>query len=184
MSSNLVVEVPTSGLGYERRRSSRYQCGGSAYFLRIPILGTPVKGALFNVSLHGCCIQTDFPPSLGVPIDIRLQVNAVSFRAIGTVKVMHGGRRIGIEFGQMTSGGRNRLEELIADFQRLWSLSNRPRAIRLASRRSQWHPVSAKIRPVVIQEGDQTPVPARAVPLLPAPRKQRSVAPLHIDVRI
>jgi PilZ domain-containing protein len=185
MGLDHMVEVPMIGLRYERRRSSRYRCGGSAYVLRIPILGTPVRGALSDVSLHGCCIRTDFPMTLGLPIDIRLQVNAVSFRANGTVKVIHGVRRIGIEFSQMTSGGRSRLEELIADFQRLSSLGSRPRVGKLPSRRRLWHLVSPeRIQPAVIEQNTQAPAAAQL--LLPAPPKQSSVAaaPFHVDFLI
>ncbi|MGA8150618.1 MAG: PilZ domain-containing protein [Terriglobales bacterium] len=105
----------------ERRRSSRYCCGGLADALRIPIIGDAVKATVSDISLHGCRILTEFTFECGMPLDLLLRVESISFRASGNVKVVRGPAEIGIEFTRLSAGGQRRLTELLAELDRFSS---------------------------------------------------------------
>jgi len=115
----------TSARPGERRRSLRYRCSGFAEVLRIPRIGVSVRATLSDLSLHGCLILTDICFESGVPLEVLLQVKALSFRASGMVKVVHRPAAIGIEFTRISDGAQRRLAELLADLDRFVALPAR-----------------------------------------------------------
>lgn len=98
------------------RRYPRYDCTG-AVEVSGPHTGRPSKGKLLNLSVGGCFAETDWPLEVGTRVEILLQVNRLSFRAVGEVRMLDARGGMGIEFRGMSAGGRQRLRELIAELQ-------------------------------------------------------------------
>ena len=96
------------------RRHLRYDCTGAAE-VSSPRLGRVVRGKLLNLSAGGCFVETDWPFEVGALVEILLQVNRFSLRALGEVRMVDPFGGMGIEFRGMSAGGRLRLRELISD---------------------------------------------------------------------
>ena len=98
----------------QARRHLRYDCDGAAE-VSSPRLGRVVRGKLHNLSAGGCFVETDWPFEVGALVEILLQVNRSSFRALGEVRMVDPFGGMGIEFRGMSAGGRERLRALISD---------------------------------------------------------------------
>ena len=98
----------------ERRRSPRFTCGGHARIVSLPCNGVSLSGKIHNLSLGGCCIETAQPLRPGTLVEVIVQVNTSSFRALGRVKDSRDRSGAALEFLQLSAGGREMLRELVA----------------------------------------------------------------------
>lgn len=102
----------------ERRRSPRFSSGGRARVVSLPFNGASLSGRILDLSLGGCCIQTAEPLRRGTLVEVIVQVNASSFRALGRVKDTRDRSGAALEFLQLSAGGRDMLHEVIAQLAR------------------------------------------------------------------
>ena len=113
---------PTEFAGsIDRRRIPRYSCRGLAQITCLHLDGAQLKGRLRDLGLGGCCIEnveTTPPFDLGTKTEILIEVNSWFFRAMAQVKALRERSGISVEFVRMSSGGRNRLADLVADLER------------------------------------------------------------------
>ncbi len=114
----------------DRRRSTRFSCGGQAKVTRLPSNGIVVPGTLRDLSLHGCCLETTLPVDDGMRAEILVRVNTASFRAVGEVKGIRRGASAGVEFVQLSAGGKDLLAELVEELERLQALMQKLRSAR------------------------------------------------------
>ncbi len=114
----------------DRRRSTRFSCGGDAKLTRLPSNGIILPGKIRDLSLHGCLIDTTLPIDCGVRAEIVVRVNAASFRAVGEVKAIRGGSGAGMEFVHLSAVGKDRLSDVIAELARLQAVMNKLRSVR------------------------------------------------------
>jgi hypothetical protein len=114
----------------DRRRSARFSCGGQAKISRLPSNGIFVPGTLRDLSLHGCCVDTTLPVDDGMKTEIVVRVNAASFRAVGEVKGIRGASSAGVEFVQLSTGGKDLLAELVEELEKLQTLMQRLKSAR------------------------------------------------------
>jgi hypothetical protein len=105
--------------GPERRRTPRFTCAGAAKISCLPSNGVFVPGKIQDLSLGGCCLDTSLPIDSGSKAEVVVRVNSASFRAVGIVKAIRGNSATGIEFVQLSSGGKELLVELVNDLARL-----------------------------------------------------------------
>ncbi|MFY9842273.1 MAG: PilZ domain-containing protein [Terriglobales bacterium] len=119
----------------DRRRSSRFSCGGEARICRLPSNGIFIPGKIRDLSMHGCCIDT--PPAIaidyGVRAEIVVRVNAASFRAVCEVRTIRSSSVTGMEFVHLSAGGRDLLADLVTDLERLQAITNQLKLARRAS---------------------------------------------------
>jgi Tfp pilus assembly protein PilZ len=104
----------------------RYDCVGSAD-IRLFHRERSEKGSIANLSSGGCYVNTEFVFDVGEQIEMILQVNRMSFRAVGNVahvpprsasdkgEVTSSG--MGVQFMNMTAGARSRLQELVTELK-------------------------------------------------------------------
>ena len=97
----------------DRRRTARFICGGEARIVSLPSDGILVPGRVFDLSLGGCCLESAQPLPYGSRAEVLLRVRASSFRALGEVREVRNGSKICVEFLRMSSGGQDKLAELI-----------------------------------------------------------------------
>ena len=114
----------------DRRRSTRFSCGGYAKINCLPSDGIILPGTIRDLSLHGCCIDIPQSFACGARAEIMVRVNAASFRAVGEVKVIRGPSAAGMEFVYLSAGGKDLLGELIAELARLQALMNKLKSAR------------------------------------------------------
>jgi hypothetical protein len=103
----------------ERRRSPRFTCGGQARIVSLPFNGVALSGKILDLSLGGCYIETDQPLPCGTMVEVIVQVDASSFRALGRVRDSRDRSGAALEFLQLSAGGRDLLRELVAQLARL-----------------------------------------------------------------
>ena len=114
----------------ERRRSSRFSCGGQAKITWLPSNGIFVPGSIRDLSLHGCRIEIPHPIDRGVRAEIVVHVNAASFRAVGEVRAIRGHSGAGIEFVHLSAGGKDLLSDMIAQLAKLHAVMNKIKSAR------------------------------------------------------
>jgi hypothetical protein len=114
----------------DRRRSTRFSVGGYATIHCLPSEGVSIAGTIRDLSLHGCCIDTPLRLDSGVRAEILVRVNATSFRALGEVRVIRGLSGAGVEFIQLSAGGRDLLAQTMGQLARVQAAINRLRASR------------------------------------------------------
>lgn len=103
----------------ERRRKSRFSCVGQAQLFCLPSDGDFVAAKIHDLSLGGCRLGLNGPIDSGARMEVVIRANAASFRALGIVKGLRQKSEAGIEFIQLSSGGRDLLEDLIGELARL-----------------------------------------------------------------
>ena len=111
----------------DRRRSTRFTCGGDAKISRLPSDGIFLPGKILDLSLGGCCVDTTLPIDCGVRAEIVARVNAASFRAVGEVRAIRGRSGAGVEFVHLSTGGKDMLADLVAELARLQAVMNKLR---------------------------------------------------------
>jgi hypothetical protein len=109
----------------DRRRAVRFSCGGQAQVSPLPSNGIFMPGTIRDLSLHGCWVEIPRPIDCGVRAEILVRVNAASFRAVGEVRAVRGQSGAGLEFVQLSSGGKDLLADLISQLARLQALMNK-----------------------------------------------------------
>ncbi len=109
----------------DRRRSPRFVCGGYAHINCLPSNGIVLAGKVRDLSLGGCCVDTTLPIDYGARAEIVVRVNAASFRALGEVRAVRGRSGAGLEFVQLSTGGKDMLADLITDLARLHATMNK-----------------------------------------------------------
>jgi PilZ domain len=114
----------------ERRRASRFSCFGQAQLIRLPSDGDFMAGKIHDLSLGGCRLGLNETIDSGARMELVIRANAASFRALGIVKGLHSEREAGIEFVQLSSGGRDLLEDLIGELARLRATTDQLMAAR------------------------------------------------------
>jgi len=114
----------------DRRRSTRFTCGGDAKISRLPSVGIFVPGKILDLSLGGCCIDTTLPIGSGVRAEIVARVNAASFRAVGEVRAIRGDSAACMQFVHLSALGKEMLADLVADLARLQAVMNKLRSAR------------------------------------------------------
>jgi hypothetical protein len=114
----------------DRRRSSRFACGGHAKISCLPSNGIFHPGKIRDLSLGGCYVDGVLPIDCGERAEIVVRVNAASFRAVGEVRALRGQSGAGIEFVQLSAGGKEMLADLIAELSRLQAVMNELRSAR------------------------------------------------------
>jgi hypothetical protein len=118
----------------DRRRTPRFSCVGQAKISYLPSNGIFLSGALRDLSLGGCCIDTTLPIDLGkqaeLIVHVNSHVNAASFRAVGEVRAIRSGSAACVEFVHLSSIGKEMLADLISDLERAQMVLNKLRANR------------------------------------------------------
>jgi len=105
--------------GKERRRTPRFNCGGYVQLNWLPSNGIYVPGKVRDLSLRGCCIDTEALIDSGMRAEIVVRVKTDSFRAVGEVKGIRGASGVGMEFVRLSAGGKVLLEDLVRELARL-----------------------------------------------------------------
>ena len=122
----ILVDMPSRTTAEaDRRRSPRFACGGHAHINCLPSNGVILPGQVRDLSLGGCHSDTLLPVDCGLRAEIVVRVNAASFRALGEVKAVRGTSGAGLEFVQLSTGGKDMLADLINDLARLQATMNR-----------------------------------------------------------
>jgi hypothetical protein len=103
----------------ERRRTPRFNCGGHAKISFLPSDGIFLPGKIRDLSLGGCCLDTNLPIEFGSRAEVLVRVNAASFRAVGIVKALRSDSVAGIEFVRLSTGGKELLADLVSELARL-----------------------------------------------------------------
>ena len=109
--SSAAETVDAKFTGAEKRRSTRYQCEGSA---RICQDGSEVAtwATFTDVSLHGCYVEAQATYPAGTALQMRLEANGIRLETKGTVRVTYPYLGMGIAFTDMS-------EENVAELKRL-----------------------------------------------------------------
>ena len=118
-------------IGFDRRRTPRYDCVGDAEIRCVPWNGMLLAGRLRNLGLGGCYIATVSPLQFGAQTEILLRVSDACFRTLGLVKGTHNRAGIAVQFLRMSARGQAVLEDLLFELTRRRVAM---RAVRLAAR--------------------------------------------------
>jgi hypothetical protein len=129
----------------DRRRSPRFSCSGLAKIICLPSDGIYLPGKVRDLSLNGCGIETVSPLEFGTRTEILVQVSDASFRAIGQVRATRGPGGIGMEFIQLSAGGRDMLAELLRELARQQAIASTLRAARREPDPKQWNETRAAL---------------------------------------
>lgn len=99
-----------------RRAQARLRCRGVAEVVLLR-LERKLPGTLLDLSVGGCCIQTDQPiPSIERPsVEVQLTVNGITLRVAGIVRNVRKDRYAGIEFINVTPRKADQILELVKE---------------------------------------------------------------------
>ncbi len=106
----------------ERRRDPRFSCAGQVKLICLPSDGKFLPGKIHDLSLGGCRLDLKVAPASGSRTELLVRIKEASFRAVGVVKAHHGGSMVGIEFVQLSSGGKEFLSDVIQELATLKAL--------------------------------------------------------------
>ena len=73
----------------------------------------PHRCHLTDISTGGCYVETPEPFPKGTPVEMIVRTEDFRFRSAGTVKVMHPGFGMGVEFETQNSTQRDQVQRLI-----------------------------------------------------------------------
>lgn len=79
--------------------------------------GVCVLGKIGNLSLGGCLLQLDDTHAFrrGEELELTFCVRQLPVRVQGSVRQVHSGESVGVEFTMMTERGKRRLKDLIEE---------------------------------------------------------------------
>ena len=99
--------------GEERRKHLRYPCAGEA---EVRVRGSEVslQGQLSDVSLGGCYVDMMNPLPAEIDIDLNFSLGEIQISVQGRVRTSRQGFGMGIEFSQIKTEERTKLEELVS----------------------------------------------------------------------
>ena len=99
-----------------RRAHPRLQCKGLAQIKLAPG-EQPLPGWLMDLSISGCCIEWAEPVrgDVGSAIEIQLTVKGSVLRLMGVIRYIHGKKRTGIEFTQVSHRKREQIDAVIRE---------------------------------------------------------------------
>ncbi len=105
--------VPQDG-GSGRRIQPRYACEGSVEVRKDG--RTALWGALSDISLSGCYIETLTPLPVKTTVELALNIEGLEIVTGAVVRTSHSGVGMGMAFSEMSVADRSRLDDLIAGF--------------------------------------------------------------------
>lgn len=102
----------------ERRRSPRLDCCGNAQLRMLNLESANAvqfQGKILNLSLIGCCIETENPVPLRVAdrLEVYFQLNGMPILVMGVTRAVHSQHRIGIEFLEVSPRKQEQLRFLM-----------------------------------------------------------------------
>lgn len=105
-------ETRTNASSFDKRRSPRYKCEGSA---RIQEIGKLVStwAKFSDISQHGCYLETASPLRVGSSLGLRLDAQGFRIEVTAEVRVSYPGLGMGVSFFRMSEDDRERLHELL-----------------------------------------------------------------------
>lgn len=100
----------------ERRARPRLRCKGVAEMIVLSI-GRRMPGALLDLSVNGCCIETSEPiPPIEQPgVEVVFSVDGFTLRLAGIVRNVRHDHRAGIEFTGVTQRKAEQIRELVKE---------------------------------------------------------------------
>jgi|HubBroStandDraft_6_1064221.scaffolds.fasta_scaffold477802_2 hypothetical protein len=133
-----------------RRLHRRLLCGGEARISLLPEDGALYFDALRDLSRGGICIDMPCPLEVGSRAELLVRINGLTFRTVGQVANKEHSRT-GMEFVQLTAGGREMLEEFLVDLEEMQRATTKLRMGRVESEAALSGQLNAaKIHPVVL----------------------------------
>ena len=115
----------------ERRRSPRFSCGGRAAIYCLPYNGVAIAGTLRNLSEGGICLNLPHALEEGMRTEVLVKVSTLSFRAAALVKGAKDSSTTSLEFLELSTGGKDALDEALQDLVRFHALTQKLRADRI-----------------------------------------------------
>ncbi len=100
----------------DRRSHPRLRCHGVAEVVLLRLY-RKLSGTLLDLSVGGCCIQTDAPiPSIERPsVEVQLIVNGITLRVAGIMRNVRRDHYAGIEFVDVTPRKAEQIIELVKE---------------------------------------------------------------------
>lgn len=100
----------------ERRAKPRLRCKGIAELIVFPLV-KKMPGTLLDLSVNGCCIDTEapLPPIENPAVEVVLTVSGFKLRLAGVVRNVRRDHRAGIEFIDVTKRKADQIQELVKD---------------------------------------------------------------------
>lgn len=122
MSESTQVIIKTSWEGRERRRSPRLECSGNANVRMLNLDSedsVQFQGRILNLSLLGCCIETEIPTALRIndQLEVYFQLNGFPLLLMGIAKSIHTPQKIGIEFLEVSPRKQDQLKYILNDLK-------------------------------------------------------------------
>ena len=114
------IEPKESAANPKQRRSARYNLGAAVELTDLESGRTKV-GLVRALSLHGCFVKTEMLFRVGAGVALKIAHSGSEFSAIGRVVVRiadQTNRGVGVEFTDLASIDRARLEAYLADLVR------------------------------------------------------------------
>jgi c-di-GMP-binding flagellar brake protein YcgR len=77
------------------------------------------QGRILNLSLVGCCIETERPTALRVndQLEVYFQLNGFPLLLMGIAKSIHSPQKIGIEFLEVSPRKQDQLKYILNDLK-------------------------------------------------------------------
>jgi PilZ domain len=107
--------------GPEKRRSTRYQCDGSA---EIRAEGSDLQtwARFTDISLHGCYVEAQETHAVGTILHLKLEANGVRLENKGSVRVSYPHLGMGIAFLETSDETRGYLQQMLGSMARPTSI--------------------------------------------------------------
>jgi hypothetical protein len=102
--------APEQFRGPERRRSTRYQCEGSAG-MRADGTNLQTWAKFTDISIHGCYVEAETTYPLGTILHMKLEANSVRVESKGCVRVNYPHLGMGVSFVEATEENHGYLKQ-------------------------------------------------------------------------
>ena len=107
------IPAPRAGLSAsDRREKARHACQLGAELYRQGN-NVPHRCHLTDISTGGCYVETPEPFPKGTQVEMIVRTQDFKFQSAGSVKVMHPGFGMGVEFATQNSTQRDQVQRLI-----------------------------------------------------------------------